>query len=127
MIDQMPAPASLYDRLEPLLASVAKPVQYVGGEVNSVVKNWSDADVRWVLMYPDAYAVGQPNWLGVLSIDQSIRAIQGQKVDKEVTVPLPEITDANLDEFVPNDFPDDGYPIKMISQEQIDAFLKPKS
>ena len=61
MIDQMPAPASLYDRLEPLLASVAKPVQYVGGEVNSVVKNWSDADVRWVLMYPDAYAVGQPN------------------------------------------------------------------
>jgi len=61
MIDQMPAPASQYDRLELLLAGVAKPVQYVGGEVNSVNKEWPDAEVRWVLMYPDAYAVGQPN------------------------------------------------------------------
>ncbi len=55
------APASLFDRLEPLLARVSKPIQYVGGEVNSVRKEWDAADVRWVLMYPDAYAVGQPN------------------------------------------------------------------
>jgi radical SAM family uncharacterized protein len=54
-------PDSLYARLEPLLASVAKPIQYVGGEVNSIRKEWSDAEVRWVLMYPDTYGVGQPN------------------------------------------------------------------
>ena len=54
-------PASLYGRLEPLLASVSKPIQYVGGEVNSIRKDWDAAEVRWALMYPDAYAVGQPN------------------------------------------------------------------
>lgn len=53
--------ASIFDRLEPLLARVSKPIQYVGGEHNSVTKPWSDADVRWALMYPDAYEVGQPN------------------------------------------------------------------
>ncbi len=53
--------ASLYPRLEPLLPLVRKPVQYVGGEVNSVVKDWDAATVRWALMYPDAYEVGVPN------------------------------------------------------------------
>ena len=52
---------SLYPALEPLLPRVRKPVQYVGGEVGSVVKDWDEADVRWALMYPDAYEVGLPN------------------------------------------------------------------
>ncbi len=55
------APESLFPRLEPLLARVSKPIQYVGGELNSVVKDWAACDVRWCLMYPDAYEVGQPN------------------------------------------------------------------
>src|SRR6266566_7593006 len=52
---------SVYSRLEPLLPLVRKPVQYVGGELNSVVKDWDAADVRWALMYPDAYEVGVAN------------------------------------------------------------------
>ncbi len=56
----MPA-ESVYRRLEPLLPRVRKPIAYVGGEVNSVVKDWDGTDVRWALLYPDAYEVGQPN------------------------------------------------------------------
>jgi radical SAM family uncharacterized protein len=52
---------SVFPALEPLLPSVRKPVQYVGGEVGSVVKDWDDADVRWALLYPDAYEIGLPN------------------------------------------------------------------
>ncbi|MDR1852339.1 MAG: radical SAM protein [Propionibacteriaceae bacterium] len=52
---------SLFPQLEPLLARVSKPVQYVGGEVNSVSKDFDAAEVRVALMYPDTYAVGQPN------------------------------------------------------------------
>ncbi len=52
---------SVLPRLEPLLPLVRKPVQYVGGEVNATVKPWDEADVRWALLYPDAYEVGQPN------------------------------------------------------------------
>jgi len=56
---------SLFPRLEPLLPRVQKPIQYVGGELNSQVKDWDDGpgsdQVRWCLMYPDAYEVGLPN------------------------------------------------------------------
>src|SRR5487761_1002068 len=52
---------SVYPALEPLLPRVRKPVQYVGGEVNSTVKDWDSAEVRWALLYPDAYEVGLPN------------------------------------------------------------------
>lgn len=62
------APASVFPRLEPKLPSVSKPIQYVGGELNSTVKEWdcgeateSGVTVRWALMYPDAYEVGLPN------------------------------------------------------------------
>ncbi|HEX6246628.1 MAG TPA: TIGR03960 family B12-binding radical SAM protein [Nocardioidaceae bacterium] len=59
----MPAPhaESLFPRLEPLLPSVQKPIQYVGGELNATLKEWDSVEVRWALMYPDAYEVGQPN------------------------------------------------------------------
>jgi radical SAM family uncharacterized protein len=52
---------SVFPRLEPLLPRVRKPVQYVGGELHSTVKDWDAAVVRWALMYPDAYEVGLPN------------------------------------------------------------------
>ncbi|WP_149261611.1 TIGR03960 family B12-binding radical SAM protein [Actinomadura sp. K4S16] len=52
---------SLFPRLEPLLPSVQKPIQYVGGELNSQLKDWDETTVRWALMYPDAYEVGLPN------------------------------------------------------------------
>ena len=56
----MPA-QSVFSQLEPLLPTVQKPIQYVGGELNSTVKDWDAAAVRWALMYPDAYEVGLPN------------------------------------------------------------------
>ena len=55
---------SVFRSLEPLLEQVSKPIQYVGGELNSTVKHWEvagDETVRWALMYPDAYEVGVPN------------------------------------------------------------------
>src|SRR4029453_6117259 len=56
--------ASIWPSLEPLLEQVGKPIQYVGGELNSTAKDWDcggGATVRWGLMYPDAYEVGLPN------------------------------------------------------------------
>lgn len=53
--------ADIFDQLEQVLPLVSKPVQYVGGELNSVVKGWDEVAVHWALMYPDAYEVGAPN------------------------------------------------------------------
>src|SRR3954470_424518 len=52
---------SVFPQLEPLLPLAGKPIQYVGGELGAVVKEWEATTVRWALMYPDAYEVGLPN------------------------------------------------------------------
>src|SRR3569623_2056742 len=52
---------SVFPQLEQLLPRVSKPIQYVGGELGAVVKDWDATTVRWALMYPDAYEVGLPN------------------------------------------------------------------
>src|SRR5690348_670610 len=52
---------SVWPQLERLLPQVSKPIQYVGGELGAVVKDWDATTVRWALSYPDAYEVGLPN------------------------------------------------------------------
>ncbi|MGH3665222.1 MAG: TIGR03960 family B12-binding radical SAM protein, partial [Egibacteraceae bacterium] len=52
---------SVWPQLEPVLTSVRKPARYTGGEGNIVVKDHAACDSRWLLVYPDAYEVGQPN------------------------------------------------------------------
>lgn len=45
-------------RFEQLLLSVQKPGRYSGGEINSVIKNKEDVDVRFAFCFPDNYEVG---------------------------------------------------------------------
>ncbi|GAB3997236.1 TIGR03960 family B12-binding radical SAM protein [Nocardioides marmoraquaticus] len=76
---------SLFPQLEPHLASVSKPIQYVGGELNSVVKDWSEAEVRWALMYPDAYEVGLPNQ-GVQTLYEVLNEAPGVLAERTYAV-----------------------------------------
>jgi len=76
---------SVYPALEPLLPSVRKPIQYVGGEVGSVVKDWDSADVRWALCYPDAYEVGLPNQ-GIQILYEVLNERDGVLAERTYTV-----------------------------------------
>jgi radical SAM family uncharacterized protein len=76
---------SVFPRLEPLLMSVNKPVQYVGGELNSLVKDWDACDVRWCLMYPDAYEVGLSNQ-GVQILYEILGELDGVLVERTYSV-----------------------------------------
>src|SRR6516225_4647954 len=76
---------SVYARLESLLPLVSKPIQYVGGELNSVVKDWDAAEVRWALMYPDAYEVGIPNQ-GVQILYEVLNGCDGVLAERTYSV-----------------------------------------
>ncbi|MFC4589527.1 TIGR03960 family B12-binding radical SAM protein [Sphaerisporangium corydalis] len=76
---------SLFPRLEPLLPKVQKPIQYVGGELNSTVKDWDDASVHWALMYPDAYEVGLPNQ-GVAILYEILNELPGTLAERTYAV-----------------------------------------
>ncbi|MCK2217910.1 TIGR03960 family B12-binding radical SAM protein [Actinomadura sp. ATCC 31491] len=76
---------SIFHRLEALLPKVQKPIQYVGGELNSTVKDWDSADVRWALMYPDAYEVGLPNQ-GVAILYEILNELPGTLAERTYAV-----------------------------------------
>lgn len=44
--------------VEKFLPLVSKPARYVGGEVNSICKDWSACRVRMALAFPDTYEIG---------------------------------------------------------------------
>lgn len=45
----------LSPKLDRILPKVQKPGRYVGGELNSVVKNKEEVDVRFAFCFPDTY------------------------------------------------------------------------
>src|SRR3954469_19287617 len=76
---------SVFPLLEPLLPLIQKPIQYVGGELNSQVKDWDSAEVRWALMYPDAYEVGLPNQ-GVMILYEVLNEQPGVLAERTYSV-----------------------------------------
>jgi len=57
----MLSPAEIEARLERVLLSVQKPGRYVGGELNSVVKDWDSVAARLAFVFPDIYDIGVSN------------------------------------------------------------------
>ncbi len=90
---------SVYPALEPLLPRVRKPIQYVGGEVGSVTRDWDSAEVRWALCYPDAYEVGLPNQ-GVQILYEVLNECPGVLAERTYTV-WPDLEALMRDHQVP--------------------------
>jgi radical SAM family uncharacterized protein len=57
----MLSPEQIEARLERILLKVQKPGRYVGGELNAVVKDWSQIGVKVALIFPDIYDIGVSN------------------------------------------------------------------
>ena len=44
-----------------ILMKVDKAARYIGGEVNSVMKDKNDVDIRFAMCFPDVYEIGMSN------------------------------------------------------------------
>ena len=60
-----------------LFDQVEKPGRYIGKELNSVIKNLDDIDVRYVFAFPDLYEIGMSHLgmhilYGVLNSDDKV-------------------------------------------------------
>ena len=48
----------MFDRkIEEMIEQVQKPARYIGGEMNTAVKAWEDAEVHFAFCFPDTYEV----------------------------------------------------------------------
>lgn len=78
--------------IEPLLGSVSKPARYIGGEWNSISHHWNDRAVRWALIYPDLYDIGQSN--GGLAILYDILNHTEDTLAERCYTPWPDMADS---------------------------------
>ncbi len=75
--------------LDRILAKVQKPARYIGGEYNSVVKDWETIKTKIALAFPDVYDLGMSN-LG-LAILYDIVNKQSEMLAERVYVPWPDM------------------------------------
>jgi radical SAM family uncharacterized protein len=57
----MLTPEQIENKLDRILLKVQKPGRYVGGELNSIHKDWDKAQTRVALVFPDIYDIGVSN------------------------------------------------------------------
>jgi radical SAM family uncharacterized protein len=101
---------SVFPQLEAVLPSVQKPIQYIGGELNSTVKDWDACDVRWALMYPDAYEVGLPNQ-GVMILYEVLNEREGVLAERTYSV-WPDMEKVMREQGIPQFTVDAHRPVK---------------
>lgn len=64
------------EQLENILLSVQKPARYTGGELNSIVKDKREVDLRFAFCFPDTYEVGMSH-LGMKILYSLLNAQKG--------------------------------------------------
>ncbi len=74
--------------MEALLRGIERPGRYLGGEINARRKNFHDADVRYVLAFPDVYEVGMSH-LGIQLLYHRLNDMEGVVADR-VYAPWPD-------------------------------------
>jgi radical SAM family uncharacterized protein len=57
----MLTPEQIANKLDRILLKVQKPGRYVGGELNSVIKDWDKVRTKVALVFPDIYDIGVSN------------------------------------------------------------------
>ncbi|APB32324.1 Fe-S oxidoreductase [Gloeomargarita lithophora Alchichica-D10] len=72
-----------------LNSEINKPARYLGQELGAIHKPWDNAQVRWVLSYPELYEVGASN-LGHIILYNIINAQPDQLCDRAY-LPAPDL------------------------------------
>lgn len=51
-----------------ILMKIEKPARYIGNEVNSVMKDKADVDIRFAMCFPDVYEISKKGVANLLQI-----------------------------------------------------------
>ena len=97
-------------KLEKLLPLVQKPARYIGGELNSVVKDKNAVDVRYAFCFPDSYEIGMSH-LGM----KILYAVANAREDtwcERVFAPWPDMEEVMRQNGIPLYALESGDPVK---------------
>ncbi len=78
-------PEQIERKLSRILLKVEKPGRYVGGEYNSITKNWDDVDFKVALAFPDIYDLGMSN-LGIMLLYEQVNKREDMLAERVFSV-----------------------------------------
>jgi radical SAM family uncharacterized protein len=78
-------PEQIERKLSRILLKVEKPGRYVGGEYNSITKNWDNVDFKVALAFPDIYDLGMSN-LGIMLLYEQVNQREDMLAERVFSV-----------------------------------------
>ena len=97
-------------KLEKLLPTVQKPARYVGGELNSVVKDKDAVELRFAFCFPDSYEIGMSH-LGLKILYSAANAREDTWCER-VFAPWPDMEAVMRENGIPLYALESGDPVK---------------
>lgn len=94
-------------------------VPMVGEAYNGFLKMWKENKSTGF----SSIAPSLPCYNVQVSLELAVRALKKQPVPKTVVVPLPLVTDDNLDKYIKQDKPDDYWVFDKISQDEVNKMI----
>ena len=82
-----------------ILMKVDKAARYIGGEVNSVMKDKNDVDIRFAMCFPDVYEIGMSH-LGVQILYDMFNKMEDVWCER-VYSPWPDLHKIMKEEHIP--------------------------
>jgi len=94
-------------------------VPMCGEAYNGFLKTWQDMQAQGF----SSIAPSLPCYNVQVSLELAVRALKGEDVPAEVVLPLPVITDDNLEKYVMDDQPDDYWVFDKLTQNEVGQFI----
>ena len=82
-----------------ILMTIDKPARYIGNEINSVVKDTSEVDIRFAMCFPDVYEIGMSH-LGIQILYDMFNKRQDTWCER-VYSPWPDLHEIMKDQNIP--------------------------
>ncbi|MEF2071204.1 ABC transporter substrate-binding protein [Consotaella aegiceratis] len=103
--------------IDALQAAQRPLVPMTGEDNNGYLKRWAALQDEGF----ESVAPSKPTWLGSETLLATLKLLHGEEVEKDETLPVPMITETNLDEYVRPDLPDSFWNNTRLSDEQVRA------
>ena len=82
-----------------ILKSIEKPERYIGGEMNSVMKDAKNVDIRFAMCFPDTYEVGMSN-IGLQILYNMFNSMENVWCERAFS-PLPDLDAVMREKCIP--------------------------
>jgi ribose transport system substrate-binding protein len=103
--------------IESFQAANRKLVPMTGEDNNGFLKKWKELKSSGFT----SIAASKPTWLGSEALKTALDLYNGKAVKKDMILPVPQITDENLDKLVRPDLPDSYWANSRMTDEEIKA------